>query len=600
MFQTFQATTSPDTGADRLSALRDQMLEHGVAGFLVPRGDAHMGENVAPRDERLAWLTGFTGSAGLAVALRDTAAVFVDGRYTLQVADQVDTEAFQTASLLDDGPIHWIAEQLPQGGRIGYDPWLHTRDELDRFADALEDRQVSLVPCPNLIDRVWRDQPDAPKGAVRIHPDDLAGRSHADKRAEIADALREAGVSAMVLTLPESIAWLLNIRGADIERTPVPHAFAIIGSDAAVTLFCDDAKLDADLRAHLGPDVAVAPPDGFGAALAALAGPVGVDPKSAPVWVADRLGEGSAEQVDLADPCALPRARKTEAEISGARAAHLRDGAAMVRFLHWLDTGAGDGPRTEIDIATALEGFRADTGVLEDISFETISGSGPNGAIVHYRVTEDSNRTLAENDVLLVDSGAQYRDGTTDITRTMAIGTPPPEACRAFTLVLAGMIDMSRLRWPAGLAGRDLDAVARRPLWSAGLDYDHGTGHGVGAYLGVHEGPQGLSRRSTVPLEPGMILSNEPGYYKTGAFGIRIENLLVVTPPAPVDGGDRDMLGFETLTLVPIDRRMILPALLTAEQRAWLDAYHARVLAEVGPQVDGAVRDWLEASCAPV
>jgi Xaa-Pro aminopeptidase len=404
-----------------------------------------------------------------------------------------------------------------------------------------------------------------------------------------------------VLTLPDSIAWLLNLRGADIPRTPVALAFAILHADGTAELFAEPARIGPETAAHLGPEVAVRPPANFGPRLDALRGRIVVDRASAPVWVSDRIrAAGAAEVVFAPDPCALPKACKTPAEIAGARAAHLRDGAAMAEFLAWLDAEAPKGGLTEIAVVARLEDFRRAGGDLRDISFETICGAGPNGAIVHYRVSEATDRPVTPGEILLVDSGAQYLDGTTDVTRTVAIGPVRADAVRPFTLVLKGLIAMSRLRWPAGLAGREIDAVARTPLWAAGLDYDHGTGHGVGSYLGVHEGPAGLSRRSAEPIRPGMILSIEPGFYREGAFGIRIENLAVVREPETPEGGERPMLGWETLTLAPIDRRLIDAALLDPAERAWLDAYHARVLAELAPLVAPATADWLAAACAPL
>lgn len=600
MFQDFRRRTTPDTGAARLAALRAAMAEAGVDAFLVPRADAHQGENVAPRDERLAWLTGFTGSAGMAVVTRDRAGIFVDGRYRLQVRDQVDTARFTVLRIPEDKPADWLAEVMAGGGRLGFDPWLHTAKEIAGLEEKLEPRQIGLVRVANLVDAVWTGQPGAPAAPIVAYPDHLAGRSSAEKRAEIAAGLVARDLSAAVLTLPDSIAWLLNVRGADIARTPVPLAFAILHADGRVALFTDPAKADDALRAHLGPEVTIAPEADLGPALDALRGRVAVDEATAPVWIADRLAGGGAERVPERDPCILPKAAKTAAEIAGARAAQLLDAAAVAAFLAWLDHTAPEGGLTEIDVVTKLEGFRAATGALRDISFETICGAGPDGAIVHYRVTEASNRRVVPGELLLVDSGAQYLDGTTDITRTVAVGTAPRDAIRPFTLVLKGLIAMSRLRWPEGLAGRDLDAVARAALWGAGYDYDHGTGHGVGAYLGVHEGPQSLSRRGLEPLLPGMILSIEPGYYREGAFGIRIETLAVVTPPEVPAGGDRAMLGFETLTLAPIDRRLIDPALLDPPERAWLDAYHARVLDAVAPLVDPETARWLRTACAPL
>ena len=594
MFQTFEATTSPEQGPPRLEELRRVMAEDGLDAYLVPRADAHQGEYVAPCDERLAWLTGFTGSAGFAVVLADRAAIFVDGRYRLQVRAQV-APVFTPVNWPETKLVGWLAEALPEGGRVGFDPWLHTVAEVEELAKA---RGLELVPTDNLVDRIWSDRPAPPDAPFFDYPEELAGRSAADKLTEVSGTLARAGQAAAVLTLPESIAWLLNIRGNDIPRTPAPHAFAILHADGRLDLFAAPGKA----RAITLPEtVSVHDEALFEAALVQLTGPVRIDPATCPDLVRRRLDAAGIGWVRGEDPCRLPQARKTEAELAGARAAHLRDGAAMVRFLHWLSEQPTDGSLTEIDVVVALEGFRRATNALRDISFETICGAGPNGAIVHYRVTTETNRPVRDGELLLADSGGQYLDGTTDITRTLAIGTPPDLARDRYTRVLKGMIAMSRLRFPKGVAGAHLDAIARQPLWLAGLDYDHGTGHGVGAYLSVHEGPQGLSRRAQVALEPGMILSNEPGYYLEGKFGIRIENLIVVIPAPPLDGADsREMLAFETLTHVPLDRALIDTGLLTAEERAWIDAYHAETLAQIGPLVDGPALDWLVAACAPL
>ncbi len=601
MFQDFRRRTTPETGAPRTRDLRGAMAEAGVDAFLVPRADAHQGENVAPRDERLAWLTGFTGSAGNAAVTAASAAVFVDGRYRLQVRDQVDTAVFETLRIPEDSLSDWLARALPGGGRIGFDPWLHTQGEIDRLAEALEPRQIGLARVANLIDAVWHDQPPPPAEPILPHPESLAGRSSAEKRAALAADLTRKRLAAYVLTFPDSIAWLLNIRGSDIARTPVPRAFAILGADGRVSLFVDPAQVGAETRAHLGPEVTIAARADFGPALDALTSRVGLDKARAPVWIADRLREGDRAEIAWeTDPCLLPKACKTEAELAGSRAAHLRDAAAMAEFLAWLDGAAPAGALTEIAVVTKLEEFRASTGTLRDISFETICGAGPNGAIVHYRVTEASDRPVRPGELLLIDSGAQYPDGTTDITRTVAVGAPDPAAITPFTLVLRGMIAVSRQHWPEGRTGRDIDVLARAALWNAGLDFDHGTGHGVGAYLGVHEGPQSLSVRGTEPLRPGMIISVEPGYYREGAFGIRTENLVAVRAAGVAEGGERPMLSFETLTLAPIDRRLIDAALLAPDERSWLDAYHARVLAEVGPAVSPATRAWLAQACAPI
>lgn len=599
MFQSFAAATRPDQGPPRLAALRAEMAREGLDGFLVPRADAHQGETVAACDERLAWLTGFTGSAGFCAVLREVAGVFVDGRYRLQVRHQVAAD-FTPVAWPETRLADWLIEKLPGGGIVGFDPWLHTVDEVAKLREALTLREVELRPVDNLVDRIWTDRPAPPDAPFAAWPLENAGESHGDKRARIAAALREAGHRAAVLTLPDSIAWLLNIRGGDTARNPVPHAFAILHDDARCDLFARPGKADA-LGDHLGGDVAVLPQDGFLAALTFLSGPVRIAPASAPERLRETLAEGGVAVALADDPCILPKARKNAAEIAGTREAHLRDGAAMARFLAWLDAEAPGGGLTEIAVVEALEGFRRATNALQDISFETICGAGEHGAIVHYRVTEGTDRPVRPDELLLVDSGGQYLDGTTDITRTVIVGTPEAEHRTAYTAVLRGMVAISRARFPKGLAGRDLDPLARYPLWTMGRDYDHGTGHGVGTYLSVHEGPQRLSRLSEVPLEPGMILSNEPGYYREGAYGIRIENLIVVQEAPPLQGADdRAMLTFETLTWVPFDRRLIDVGQLSAQERGWIDRYHADTLARIGPRLDDAAGDWLAAACAPL
>lgn len=595
MFQDFKVVSSPETGAARLADLRKVFKAEGVSGFLVPRADAHMGENVAPCSERLAWLTGFTGSAGFCAALLETAGVFIDGRYTLQVRDQIDLAAFTPVSILTTKLSDWLIEALPDGGVIAYDPWLHGFDEIEKLTAAVTPHGIKLRKTDNLVDKVWADRPAPPKGQIVAHDIAFAGEDSASKRARIGADIGESGLEAFVLTLPDSIAWLLNIRGADVSNTPVALCFAILHKSGAVDLFVDPDKCDDAVLEHLG-DMSVHAEDRFLGALAALQGDVGVDRISAPVMVSDRL----QSPVWQSDPCILPKALKNAAEITGSRAAHIRDGAAMVEFLCWLEGEAPKGQLTEIGVVQQLETFRRSTNALMDISFETISGSGPNGAIVHYRVDENSDRTVKTGEVLLVDSGGQYVDGTTDITRTVAIGEVGDEVKRANTLVLKGMIAISRARWPVGLAGRDLDGFARIALWHAGMDYDHGTGHGVGAYLGVHEGPQRIARTGDVPLEAGMILSNEPGHYKEGAYGVRIENLVVVNEATIPEGGDRLMMGFETLTFVPIDRNLIRVEMLDVAERDWLNAYHGEVLEKLSGLLSDVAQQWLEDACKPV
>ncbi|MGD9538831.1 MAG: aminopeptidase P family protein [Alphaproteobacteria bacterium] len=586
-------TAKAGTAAARLAWLRAELGRRGLDGFLVPLADEHQGEYVAKRSRRLAWLTGFTGSAGIAVVLADHAAVFVDGRYTLQAEAQVDGALYERRHLTEDPPDRWLAAHLKPGLRIGYDPWLHTEDGRKRYAKACEDEGAALVPCEtNPLDAVWPDQPPAPLGPVVPHPIEFAGRSAEEKRAEIAALIKKAKADAAVLSAPESIAWLLNVRGGDVPCTPLPHAFAIIESDASVALFVDPRKLAPGLDAHLGNRVAVQPPEALGPALDALGRrhrAVLVDPLGAPVWIADRLEAAGAALVRGADPCARPKACKNPVEIEGTRNAHRRDGAALVRFLAWLDKAAASGRLTESEAATRLLAERRKNERFMGPSFETISGAGPNGAVVHYRVTPETDRRLEPGTLYLVDSGGQYLDGTTDVTRTIAIGRPSAEHRDRFTRVLKGHIALAAARFPAGTSGSQLDALARQYLWQAGLDYDHGTGHGVGSYLSVHEGPQRISKLpSTTALEPGMIVSDEPGYYKAGAYGIRIENLVVVTPAAGMAGAERPLLGFETLTLAPIDRRLVDPALMSADEIAWLNGYHKRVRDELRPLLKGA------------
>ncbi|MDZ4395318.1 aminopeptidase P family protein [Cypionkella sp.] len=599
MFQSFDTHASPAQGPARLAALRQVLAAEGLSGFLVPRADVHQGEYVAPRDERLQWLTGFTGSAGFCIVLPNIAGVFIDGRYRTQVKGQVDLGHFTPVPWPEISAGAWLKQNLPEGV-VGFDPWLHTADEIAKIEAALDGTSVTLRASANQIDRIWPDQPPAPLGRAFAHPDNLAGESSAQKRARLADSLQTAGQTAAVITLPDSLCWLLNIRGADVPRNPVLHGFAILHENAHVTLFADAAKFDDATRAHLGNDVLLRPISDFVPALRTLHGTVRVDRGTAPLAVSTELTASGITVAWGDDPCRLPKAKKTAAEIQGMREAHLRDGAAVVEFLYWLDQQAPNGSLSEIDVVRALEGFRRATNVLHDISFDTICGSGPNGAIMHYRVTEESNRAIGRNELLLVDSGAQYLDGTTDITRTIAVGDPGDYARACFTRVLQGTIAISRVRWPAGYTGRDLDPLARYALWLAGQDFNHGTGHGVGAFLSVHEGPQRLSRISEVPLEPGMILSNEPGYYREGEFGIRLENLIVVQPAPALPGGDdeRNQLSFETLTFVPFDRRLILTAQLSASDRDWLNTYHADVLAKLTPRLSAGALAWCQTACA--
>lgn len=599
MFQSFEATTTPRTAKRRLAALRAEMMKRGVDGFLVPRADAHQGEYVAARDERLAWLTSFTGSAGYCAVLAKSAALFVDGRYTLQVRDQVDLDVITPLNHPKDLQGNWLAAGLPDGGIVAYDPWLHTKGQIEALETELAKTAIELRPMDNLIDAIWQDQPAPPTGLMVPHPLEYSGQRHAEKISQVAGILTAADHSAAILTSSDSIAWVLNTRGSDLGQTPVALAFAILHADARVDLFLHPQKVDDALRSHLENSVTILDVSELNSSLAALSGTVRVDKSSAPIWISNYLTHKGIDVAFADDPIILPKACKNPTEIAGAIAAHERDGVAVAEFLAWVD-GLGNTPNvTEIDVARQLESCRRDTGKLKNISFDTISGSGPNGAVVHYRVNQDTNRRLRTGDLLLVDSGGQYLDGTTDITRTVAIGRPSETAIRAFTLVLRGMINLSLLRFPDGLAGRDIDAIARAPLWAAGLDFDHGTGHGVGSYLSVHEGPQNISRRSNAPFKAGMIVSNEPGYYRAGEFGIRIENLIHTVPAPKLDGADdRAMLAFKTLTLAPIDRNLIDVELLTTAERAWLNAYHRRVEATLAPKCSTLTKAFLARACA--
>lgn len=597
--------SSPASSADRLALLRQELKRRNLNGFVVPRADQHQGEYVPPSAQRLGWLTGFTGSAGAAVVLEDKAAVFVDGRYTLQVRNEVDTALFAPLHLIDHPPQRWLGEVLGKGDRLGFDPWLHTQDQVQILTIACERVGAALVPCPdNPLDAVWTDRPEPPASPVTAHPDDFAGRSAADKRQDIAAQLKTERLDAAILSAPESVAWLLNIRAGDVAYTPLPLCFAILHADSSVDLFMAGERVASSIRAAWGENVRIEEPDRFEAALRLLGRGtrrVRLDSASAPFQVWETLRSAGAQVEAGADPCALPRACKNAVEMAGTRAAHLRDGVAMVRFLAWLEGATRNGTVEEMAAADALEAFRSQGERFRGLSFPTISGAGANGAIVHYHSTPKTNRPLSPGELYLVDSGAQYLDGTTDITRTVLIGDQAPaEARHRFTLVLKGHIALARGVFPAGTTGSQLDALARRPLWSAGLDYDHGTGHGVGSFLSVHEGPQRISKvGNSVALRPGMILSNEPGYYKTGAYGIRIENLVLVTPLPPPAGAERDLLGFETLTLAPIDRALVASELLDTEERDWLNAYHARVRAEIMPLLaEPAERDWLERATA--
>jgi Xaa-Pro aminopeptidase len=598
MFQTYEPAHGGEESGERIARLRQLMARAGVEALLVPHGDEYANEYLPACTQRLAFVTGFTGSAGTAVVAKDSAALFVDGRYILQAPLQVDTKVFEVLQLGKAKVGEWLAKALKPGSVIGFDPKLHPPGTVDGLAEELASRRIKLKPlATNLVDRLWgRQRPRPPQGAVVVHPLTYAGKSAEDKLAEIQGTLKKDGQDAAVLTYPPSICWLLNIRGSDVAHNPLTLAFAIVPASGKAALFIDTAKIDRETKAHLTPVARLHVPAALGERLTALkkAGKTIRLSPTAPVWFHRTLKGGKARVVLAPDPCVLPQARKNATEIKGARSAHKRDGAAMARFLAWLDREAPTGRIDEIAASKRLEEMRAETQALKEISFDTISGAGPNGAIVHYRVNTTTNRALKPGELYLVDSGAQYLDGTTDVTRTVAIGEPTREMQERFTLVLRGHIAVATARFPKDTRGVDLDPFARRALWEAGLDFDHGTGHGVGSYLSVHEGPQSLSKGGLVALDPGMIVSNEPGYYKKGAYGIRIENLLVVTEPEKVPGGERDLMAFEILTLVPIDRRLVVPDMLTGAELDWLNAYHARVREEIGPELGPEDRAWLE------
>lgn len=602
MFQTFDNVNDPSHGKERLTALRAELKRRGLKGFLVPLADEHQGEYIPASARRLLWLTGFAGSAGLAIVLEDRAAIFVDGRYTLQVREQVDLKVIEPHHLVEEPPHNWLKTVAQKGDRVGFDPWLMTAAEVERFETALAAVGAEFVATDaNPVDAVWADQPEPPKGRVSLFPEKLAGESAEAKLVRLGEAIGKAGAEAAVLTRPDSIAWAFNIRGADVPHTPEALSFAILRRDGRPSLFIDGAKLDNAVRDRLEQIAGVEQPTAFASALSALGGNVLVDKASAAYEVVRRIEAGGGKVVGGADPVLLPKALKNATELSGIRAAHVRDGVAMVRFLAWLDREAPKGGLDEIAVTRKLEEFRRDTGALRDVSFDTIAGAGPNAAIPHYHVSTASNRKVELNGILLVDSGAQFEDGTTDITRTMIVGTPTDEMIDRFTRVLIGNVRLTLARFPKGTTGAHLDVLAREKLWEAGLDFDHGTGHGVGHYLSVHEGPGRIAKTGHVPLEPGMLMSNEPGFYKAGAWGIRIENLVIVTPPQTIDGGERPMMSFETVTLCPIDRRLIRPSMLAERELAWLNAYHAEVRDKLLPLLnDEAERAWLVAATAPL
>ncbi|WP_292043058.1 MULTISPECIES: aminopeptidase P family protein [unclassified Brevundimonas] len=607
MRQHFDETTDPSFGAKHLPLVRAEMAKQGLDGLLVPHEDEHQNEYLPDANERLAWVTGFTGSAGAGVVFADKAAVFVDGRYTVQVKAQTDDALFSRVPLGEQNK--WLSENLKAGQVIGYDPRLHSPDALDAIRAAVEKAGGSLKAVEgNPIDLAWSDRPSQPQAPVVPHPEEYAGESAASKRARIGEAIADKGADVAVLTAPSSLAWLFNIRGGDVIRTPLPLGQAIVRADGSASIFLDPAKVTNELPAWLGDSVVLEAPEALEGALAKLSGQkVMIDPAISSAWYFEQLHGAGAKIVRAMDPCAIPRACKNEVEIEGSRRAHIRDGAALTRFLHWVDTVAQEELPDEREVVEALERFREATGELKDLSFDTIAGVAANGALPHYKPVGSTIRKMEQGSLLLVDGGGQYLDGTTDVTRTMAIGEGTDEQRRMFTLVLKGHIAMATIRFPAGVSGMHLDAIARQHLWNAGFDYDHGTGHGVGSYLGVHEGPQRIANWGTTqPLLTGMILSNEPGYYREGTWGIRIETLQVVTAPSVPEGGERPMHGFEQLTLAPLDRKLIDANLLTPQERQYVDDYHAEVLAKVGPlladgvQKDEAALAWLKEQTRPL
>ncbi|MBT3660397.1 MAG: aminopeptidase P family protein [Rhodospirillaceae bacterium] len=600
-----EAGESGGSAAERLDALRNELRAREVDGFIVPKSDEHQGEYVANRAERLAWLTGFTGSAGLAVVLTEKAAVFADGRYTLQAEAEVDGNLYERRHLTDQPATEWITENLGKGQKLAYDPWLLTPGQVTRYGNACRAAGAELTALDdNPVDTVWTDQPPPPMAPITALADAFAGETTAEKCARMADELTRAGSDAVVLTAPDSIAWLLNVRGGDVPFTPFALSFAVLHADATVDWFVDARKFMPGLVDGLGNKVRIAAPGELGAVLDSLGAKnktVRADPASAPAWISSRLSAAGAKLERAADPCQHAKACKNPAQVTGMLDAHVRDGAAVCRFLKWLDDNAESSDITEMTACDVLEGYRRENDYFRGLSFPTIAGSGPNGAIVHYRVSDDTNRKLGQGELFLVDSGAQYLDGTTDITRTIAIGAPSPDMRKHFTLVLKGHIALARARFPADTSGSQLDILARHALWAEGLDYDHGTGHGVGSFLSVHEGPHRITKApNRVGLEPGMVVSNEPGFYKTGAYGIRIENLVVVTAIEKPDGAERDIFGFETLTLAPFDRSLIDLGLLAEPEIQWIDAYHARVLKTIAPFVDANIAEWLGQATAPL
>jgi Xaa-Pro aminopeptidase len=602
-FQTFDDPLETQEVPARLAALREELSRRGLDGFVIPHADRHQNEYLPANEERLAWLTGFTGSAGAAIILADRAVLFVDGRYTLQARDQSDPKLFTIEHLIEKPPAVWIGSNLNAGQKLGFDPWLHTAEGAERLSNACADAGAILVATePNPIDAACRNRPAPPHGAIVPHELRFAGEPATHKLERIRAEIGKLNADALVVSDPHAVAWTFNIRGADVSHTPLPLAFTIILTDRA-RLYVDEVKLTDAAREALAGIVDIRPEEAFTQDLAALGAQhlvVRLDQATAAHAISQAITANGGKVSRGPDPIALMKAVKNAAEISGSRAAHRRDGAAMANFLAWFDRVAPQGQLTEIDAVEALETFRRDTGLLRDVSFPTISGAGPNGAIVHYRVTRKTNRRIGPGEMFLIDSGAQYQDGTTDITRTVIVGDPTPEVRDRFTRVLKGHIAIACAVFPDGVWGSQLDSFARMHLWTAGLDFDHGTGHGVGSYLSVHEGPARIAKLGTTALMRGMVLSNEPGYYKAGQYGIRIENLVLVSEAPAVAGADKQLNHFETLTLAPIDRRLVDPDLMTADEIAWIDAYHANVRETLMPLVAEDTQAWLAAATAPL
>jgi Xaa-Pro aminopeptidase len=598
------------TYEDRLKALREQLKADRLDGFVVPICDEHMSEYVGDYAQRLGWLTGFGGSAGTAVVLSEEAAIFVDGRYTLQVREQVDEKHWHYVGVPGSSISGWLAEHAPARARIGYDAWLHTKGWAEAAAKALREKGAELVAVDrNPVDAVWTDQPSQSNAKLIALEDQYTGQNSAEKRAAVADWLAEKKLDAAIVSALDSVAWVFNIRGADVTHTPVALSFAVLNDDGTADLYVEPEKVTDEVAKHLGNAVRIHPRVAFAPALERMKGKrIAVDPDRAVAAIFNRLNAGGAEIVEARDPTILPKAQKNPIERAGHRAAQKRDGAALSRFLHWLSTEAPKGGETELSAAARLYEFRKATGKLRDLSFDTISAAGPNGASPHYKVDKASNRPIDPGSIYLVDSGGQYLDGTTDVTRTVWIGpgSPTAEMKDRFTRVLKGHIALARATFPAGTRGSQLDTLARMHLWAAGCDYAHGTGHGVGSFLAVHEGPQRIAKSAggqagtEEALLPGMFLSNEPGYYKTGEYGIRIENLVLVEEREIAGADDGQWLGFETLTFAPIDRTLVETDLMTRDELRWWDDYHAHVLEVVGPQMEGHAKDWVEEVCRPL